>query len=80
MLDYLYEIKDSKNSRTIDKHPFKKEDFSNLFNNEKEIGDYFKKKNMIPIEMESVHVEINKKDERKGIFSIFRKKQQGIPS
>ena len=71
MLDYLYEIK---NNRTLEKHPLKKDDLSNLLNNEKEIGNYFKRKHMLSMEMESVHIKMNEKKEQKGIFSLFRKK------
>ncbi len=71
MLDYLYEIK---NNRALEKHPLKKDDLSNLLNNEKEIGNYFKRKNMLSMEMESVHIKVNEKNDKKGIFSFFRKK------
>ncbi|MGD1820305.1 MAG: hypothetical protein ACPKOI_10575 [Pleomorphochaeta sp.] len=75
MLDSLYEMKTSRRNSTLDSQRFRVEEASDIFTPIKKISkiNLDKKAVVNPIEMESVHVTINKDDKKKGLFKFFKK-------
>jgi hypothetical protein len=75
LIDYLYEIKTSRRNRTLDSKRFSTEEVENIFSPLKQVkSTQLSKKNIAkPVEMESVHIDINDAICKKGVFKIFKK-------
>ena len=76
MLDYLYEIKTSRRNSTLDSQRFSIEEVDKIFDpiKKNKTSDLTKKEGVKSIEMESVHIDMQKKDNKKGLLNFFKKK------
>ncbi|MCY1153474.1 MAG: hypothetical protein PQJ45_11955 [Sphaerochaetaceae bacterium] len=76
VLDYLYEIKTSRRNSTLDSQRFSIEEVDKIFDpiKKNKTSLLSKKDSVKPIEMESVHIDIEKKEGKKGILNFFKKK------
>lgn len=76
VLDYLSEIKTSRRNSTLGGQRFSIEEAENIFNPLKKNNDkpaIFKNESVEPIEMESVHIDIQPKECKKGILRFLKK-------
>lgn len=75
MLDYLYEMKTSRRNSTLDSQRFSSEETVSLFSSLKRNVDspLVNENTVKPVEMESVHIDINNSNCKKGLFGIFKK-------
>jgi len=76
MLDYLYEMKTSRRNSTLDSQRFSEEEVDNILDPiKKNKASLLAKKTITkPIEMESVHIDIQKKNSKKGLLGFLKKK------
>ena len=76
MLDYLYEMKTSRRNRTLDSQRFSVEEVDNILDPIKSHKASLLARKTItkPIEMESVHIDIQKKNCKKGLLGFLKKK------
>ncbi|MGD1822965.1 MAG: hypothetical protein ACPKM0_09435 [Pleomorphochaeta sp.] len=76
MLDYLYEMKTSRRNSTLDSQQFRKEDAKKIFLQDLKIQETNKREFAKPIEMESVHVDLQARNGKKRVFSFLRKNKK----